>query len=533
MSASIPYTCLTLFSGLGGGALGFARAGFELVGGFDSWNEAIDDYEQLTRSPGHVVDLAALRPDELRARVGPRRPDVLFSSPPCKSFSACLPTERAATAHYRRLSSLAERGIWLALEAWEQPPPIVMLENVPRIQSRGKPWLEAIEGMLRAYGYAVDQDTHDCGELGRLGQSRRRFLIMARHLEQVPEFVYEPPRHELRSCGEVLAELPVPVPPAPDSEATPPGGPMHRLGRLAPLNWLRLALIRAGGDWRDLPARVHMLEPDEVSVGVSERPGRHHGGYGVEAWSRPAHAGLAHPEVANTRASVRDPRLGCRPRALVYGVQPTEEPAYTVLAHARPDNGCWAVADPRVRRPRREGASGVRAWSQPSVAILGHPSHHNGPWQVADVRTSPLEPSHRIVRHEGRWWCLGPEVDLEDKSPVHQVILAADGTWHRPMTTLELAALQGLPVRPQGQWLELAGGSKKRWRQRIGNAVPPPTAEAIARTVLCTLEAAAQGSYLMSGQPIWVERRRAHREDASESDSTGHGQLPQARSFPC
>lgn len=48
-------------------------------------------------------------------------------------------------------------------------------------------------------------------------------------------------------------------------------------------------------------------------------------------------------------------------------------------------------------------------------------------------------------------------------------IVAEDGAWHRPFTTLELAALQGL-VNPD-EHLELEGASHSGWRERIGNAV--------------------------------------------------------------
>ena len=45
------------------------------------------------------------------------------------------------------------------------------------------------------------------------------------------------------------------------------------------------------------------------------------------------------------------------------------------------------------------------------------------------------------------------------------VIRSPDGTWHRPFTTLELAALQSL-VDPEDQ-LELDGLSDADWRERI------------------------------------------------------------------
>ena len=83
------------------------------------------------------------------------------------------------------------------------------------------------------------------------------------------------------------------------------------------------------------------------------------------------------------------------------------------------------------------------------------------------------------------------------------VIRALDGTWHRPFTTLELAALQSL-VDPE-EHLELDGLSDQAWRERIGNAVPPHAAQAIAEVMGTTLLLAWAGeTFMLSSQPIWV-----------------------------
>lgn len=83
------------------------------------------------------------------------------------------------------------------------------------------------------------------------------------------------------------------------------------------------------------------------------------------------------------------------------------------------------------------------------------------------------------------------------------VIRALDGTWHRPFTTLELAALQSL-VDPE-ECLELDGLSDSDWRERIGNAVPPAAAEAIAGVMGTTLLLAWSGeTFVLSSAPIWV-----------------------------
>ncbi|MBR8206728.1 DNA cytosine methyltransferase [Burkholderia vietnamiensis] len=83
------------------------------------------------------------------------------------------------------------------------------------------------------------------------------------------------------------------------------------------------------------------------------------------------------------------------------------------------------------------------------------------------------------------------------------VIRALDGTWHRPFTTLELAVLQSL-VEPE-EYLELDGLSDQAWRERIGNAVPPYAAQAIAEVMGTTLLLAESGeTFQLSSTPVWV-----------------------------
>lgn len=85
------------------------------------------------------------------------------------------------------------------------------------------------------------------------------------------------------------------------------------------------------------------------------------------------------------------------------------------------------------------------------------------------------------------------------------MIVAEDGTWHRPLTTYELAVLQGFPEKmTDGLPFQLAGNSEARWRERIGNAVPPQAAQAIAETMLRTLMPASEGVWVMGGTEVWV-----------------------------
>lgn len=103
----------------------------------------------------------------------------------------------------------------------------------------------------------------------------------------------------------------------------------------------------------------------------------------------------------------------------------------------------------------------------------------------------------------GRWSIADPRIpQLNDK--LIAIIRSIDGTWHRPFTTLELAALQSL-VDPE-EYLELDGLNDQAWRERIGNAVPRKAGKAIAEVMGTTLLMAWSGeTFILSSQPIWVQ----------------------------
>lgn len=84
------------------------------------------------------------------------------------------------------------------------------------------------------------------------------------------------------------------------------------------------------------------------------------------------------------------------------------------------------------------------------------------------------------------------------------MIIAGDGTWHRPLTTLELAVLQSFPHEIDGMPLVLAGTSHTRWREAIGNAVPPLAALKVAEQLARALHLAALGMFALDSNLVWV-----------------------------
>ncbi len=564
--ASLTFSVYHLFSGSGGGALGFKRAQeewrgirghYRTLGGADVDAEACEDFRMFTDVGASVIDLfnrqdyiafhgtqppegwREATPADLRASAGGETPDVVFLSPPCKGLSALLPKAQAESEKYTALNRLTVRGIALALEAWRDDlPALIVLENVPRIRSRGEKLLNTIKSLLGHHGYVVTDDTHDLGEIGGLAQHRTRYLLVARNPAKVPYFLYQPPKRPVRSIGSELEKLPVPIGSV--------GGPMHELPRLQFITWQRLALVHAGGDWRDLcdcepgSFSIEPLDSDLTAIADGQPhldDGAEHFGhtYRVVRWNEAAGTVTAARAPGAGAACVAEPRLAHVPRDGSYRVNLWNLPSQTITGSARVgvSNGVAAVAEPRLGYTPHRGAYRVAEWNQPATAIIGSasPRGSNGLAAVAEVRLH----THHGANYKGSpglygvidWNAPAPAVTgsasvsgsnmpaavAEPRIPQATdrnvyVIIAEDGTWHRPLSTLELAALQGFPVQtPDGEWLVMAGLSHQRWRERIGNSVPVDAAEAIGGMMLLTLIASRIGQRLYSvyATAIWVD----------------------------
>ncbi|MFC7460795.1 DNA cytosine methyltransferase [Hydrogenophaga defluvii] len=595
MTTTVEIRHFHFFCGLGGGARGFNRASprvgnlqarFRCIGGIDVDAGAIRDFDRLADAPGTVMDLfdrdqyrdfhgrepgpdwCEAMPADIQRAAGNERPHIVFLSAPCKGFSGLLAEGKSKTDKYQALNCLTLRGVWLMLEAWAgDPPELIIFENVPRIATRGRHLLDQIVDLLRAYGYAVAETTHDCGEIGGLAQSRKRFLLVARHAEKVPAFLYEPTKRPLRAVGDILGKMPLP-----GSEVA---GPMHRVPALQWKTWVRLAFVEAGSDWRSLNKlavenghlRDFLIVPD-----------MHAGVLGVNEWDRHAGTVTSRGMPNNGKFSVADPRfeqsalwkdgqaLGVRsweestgtiagqqnpgqgaysvadprhtgpakhsnefhiirwdrdtgavtsahgsgqcvadPRQIgegfgKYAVTPFNAHAGTVISGSTTGQGAFAVADPRsgIQRGRGDnyltaGHYGVVPWADPAGAVSAAAGHDNGRWSVADPRV-----------------CDSVQVGGISMPALAQKLVcrirALDGTWHRPFTTLELAALQSL-LDPEDTWMpwQLDGESDQAYRERIGNAVPSNAAMAIADVMGTTLLLAMSGeTFVLSAQPVWV-----------------------------
>lgn len=523
-------------------------------------------------------------------------PFFLFLSPPCKGLSGLLPAGKASSEKYQALNYLTVHGLELTLRACLEygggVPAVIQLENVPRITSRGKDLLAKIKKILKKLGYAISiRADHNLGEIGGLGQNRVRFLILARHEAQIPNVIYYPAKKSLRSIGNVLADLP-------DPGDTVAGGPLHKLPRLQWKTWMRLALIPAGGDWRDLnkvdweklrvvheprrgayevadwnkpsravtstagPGRSNGVtavsdprpqingegktnlfrvqiadDPATCITGAAgpnqgagcisdpnlkDREGRHPGvyrivrseksapcitgtrfgsgaiavadprvntklhpdSYGVQDWEAIAKTVRSANRIMQAAGSVSDPRVPDRPGRYTdqYRMQSVDGPAATVTGSTDVQNGAHLIADPRIKCAPRADTMGVLDWGQPSKTVIGSADVHAAAVSVADPRI-PAD------NEQGVW-----------------TIVSLDGTWHRPLTTYELAMIQSFAkYLPDGRPFQLEGCSDAKAREYIGNAVPPDAQEEMGNYILtAAAEAEAGISFALSWDPVWV-----------------------------
>lgn len=532
--------------GLGGGAAGFNRARprvgnvdaeWVCLGGIDVDPAGLRDFERLAGVPGTLLDLftrdqyvrfhgkeppAGWReatPEDVRRAAGGRRPDAVFISSPCKGASGLLSEKMSLTPKYQALNELTLRCIWLMGEAWaDDPVPLIVFENVPRLASRGRHLLDQINSLLGGFGYAVAETTHDCGELGGLAQSRKRFLLVARHVEKVPPFLYEPEKKSLRAVGDILGRMPLPG----DIDAA---GPMHRIPSLHWKTWVRLALVEAGSDWRSL----NKLAIEDGHLRDLVIVPEYRSGYmGVHGWDDTASTIAGRSGPTNGAFSVADPRYRQAANwnhGQQFGVIRWAESAPTIPGQTMPGQGTFSVADPRPNWNRHSGNYRVIRYDQPAGTIIaGGKGVQGGQQSVADPRIlhrgkgdNYLTGGHYGVigfnQHSGaiaassrydsgRFSVADPRIPAADER-LTCIIRSLDGTWHRPFTTLEKAALQSL-VEPE-EYLVLDGMSDRDWSERIGNAVPPHAAEAIADVMGTTLLLAEQGeTFRLSNTPIWV-----------------------------
>ncbi|MCI6434993.1 MAG: DNA cytosine methyltransferase [Clostridiales bacterium] len=157
--------CVDLFCGCGGMSLGFERAGFDVVAGFDNWKAAIRVYEMNFNHP--VIEQDLVNVDEAVKKIRDYTPDLIIGGPPCQDFStAGLQDETRGRAVlsicYSQIVSIVR-------------PKYFVMENVATIRNTKS--FQIVISNFRAAGYGLTQMVLDAAYCG-VPQTRKRMFVV-------------------------------------------------------------------------------------------------------------------------------------------------------------------------------------------------------------------------------------------------------------------------------------------------------------------------------------------------------------------
>jgi len=260
---------LSLFSGAGGMDLGFAAAGFSILGSIDTdpYSCRTIDLNSGKRSYLHrpailCKDVCKLSgPDVLRA-VGARSAEIEFviGGPPCQAFSV-----------FGRRGGLDDpRGslVWEYLRIVQEiEPQAFVFENVAGLRSihNGELYSELLEAMTCRGAYVVSDHIYELANFGIPQFRKRVFFIGSRGGKRIPPMAetHGPPDslHCLLpwvTVGKVLSGMPGPGPRQPLANHV---GRVHS-GRIVQ----RYRDLRYGE--RDPRTRINKLHPDRPSFTI-------------------------------------------------------------------------------------------------------------------------------------------------------------------------------------------------------------------------------------------------------------------------
>ncbi len=281
-------TAVDLFSGAGGISLGLARAGYRVLAAVDVDRACAETHRRnLPGQPVLARDICDVAASELAAAagVGTRELDLLIGGPPCQGYSIIG----------RRLVHDGRNDLFrdLLRIGAELRPKCMVIENVPGLATLANgSYAEAILDGYRRLGYSVAFAELLAAQYGAPQMRWRMVFIGFRDdLEIPPGAGFPQPTHGTHKIGELIPNCTIPYEDLSgfvttreaiaDLPAIPAGGACsiyqgppscsyqrqmragltselhnHYAARLSAQNIARLAALRPGQDWRDLPPEL-------------------------------------------------------------------------------------------------------------------------------------------------------------------------------------------------------------------------------------------------------------------------------------
>jgi len=233
------------FSGAGGFAEGFRRAGFSILLGVDNDVAAIRSFK------ANFPESIALRMDvqEVTGRLVERlvgRPLVVIGSPPCEPYTGANPRRRRDPLARLYEDPAGQLVLHFVRLVGELRPAVFVMENVPGILDVR----EELERLFAEAGYPRVYFNRLLAEDYGTPSHRLRVFI-----SNIP---LRPPRRRRRvSVAEALRGLPEPGAPGVLNHEPPPLSP-RKARRISRLKWGQALIYYEGAEGRRLPNLIRL-----------------------------------------------------------------------------------------------------------------------------------------------------------------------------------------------------------------------------------------------------------------------------------
>lgn len=157
--------CVDLFCGCGGMSLGFQKAGFNIVAGFDNWKPAINVYGNNFDHP--VIDQDLSDVENAVIAIKEYKPDMIIGGPPCQDFSTAGYQDETRG---RAILSIRYSEVVCAVK-----PKYFVMENVATIRNTKS--FQTVISNFKTAGYGLTQKVLDAAYCG-VPQTRKRMFVI-------------------------------------------------------------------------------------------------------------------------------------------------------------------------------------------------------------------------------------------------------------------------------------------------------------------------------------------------------------------
>lgn len=169
------YNVIDLFCGCGGLSEGFKLAGYNIIGGIDFNQAAIDTYNyNFKEATGYCGDLSQMDKDNIKSIFGDiSNIDVIIGGPPCQGFSSANRWQKEMDDPRNKLFFEFVKFVDMA------DPKAIVIENVQGIITRNNGYAKKrIYDIFEKRGYSVNHCILNAADYGVPQYRKRNFFVM-------------------------------------------------------------------------------------------------------------------------------------------------------------------------------------------------------------------------------------------------------------------------------------------------------------------------------------------------------------------